>query len=102
MLSVGIMVVLIAAMTPFSRVFQALGQVNVGAIVYVILMSLLHTMMNIPDLHGNVQQAASTACGMVSLGIMAAFWWTAWMGTTALGVFNRFKSPTQKGVYVDS
>ena len=100
MLSVGIMGVLIAAMTPFSRPFQALGQVNVGAIVYVVLMSLLH--MNIPDFQGNVRQTASIACGMMSLGITAAFWWTTWMDTTALGVFNGFKSPSEKGVYVDS
>ena len=77
-----------------------MGQINVGAIVYVILMSLLQ--MNVPNFHGRIRQAACTVCGVTSLAITAVFWWTAWMGATALGVFDRFKSPSEKGVYVNS
>ena len=88
------------AMTPASITLNALGQVNIGAVVYVILMSLLQ--MYVPDLHGSAYQVASSICASICMTITLALCWTAYCGAVVLGVFKGNVPNAEKAVYVDS
>ena len=100
MLLTGIMGIVMAAMTPANHAFQAMGRINLGAILYVVLMSLLQ--MNIPDLHGSAHRVASTLCAATCMVVMIATYQMLHCGATVLGVFKGNVPNAEKAVYVDS